>query len=131
MRTEYYPQIKAIQETTAEAFQDKFNSVVKELSGIKILDQTITITGETFSAVITYQHVEHIKDSVADDFHEAGIHYQCRDCPYLDDPRDRRTKHCTCKYAELGMTHKDSEACEKFYQDVKAGLIVPIDGRLR
>jgi len=102
-----------------------FNSKIDELATFNPTHQ-ITDNGEVISAIITYQEKHHIVDSVADEFHFEGIRYLCKHCPYLDDPHDRRVKYCTCKYAELGMTHKNHEACEIFYRQVKAGTVTPL-----
>ena len=127
MRNETYPQIVAISATTAEEFEERFNEKVKSLAGLKIVGRDIDITGNSFSAVITYEVTEHIIDSVADEFHLEGIRYLCRHCPHLDDPKDRRVKYCTCKYSETGTAHKEHEACEIFYRQLKLGKITPID----
>ena len=127
MLTNEYPQIVAISKKSASEFQDEFNAAIKALSGKNITDKKIEISGDVFSAVITYEVVEHIKNCVADDFHEEGIYYLCKHCPYLDDPHDKRIKYCTCKYSETGRTHKQHEACELFYKQVKLGKIVPLD----
>ena len=127
MLTNVYPQIAAISKKSASEFQDEFNKTIRELSGKKITDQKIEISGDSFSAVIIYQEVEHIRDSIADEFHDEGIYYLCKHCPHLDDPKDKRIKYCTCKYSETGRTHKQHEACELFYKQVKLGKIIPLD----
>lgn len=111
MRHEYVTKVAAIHADTAKDFEDQFNTKVEELVGFKIVERKIEIGGGSFDAVLVYQEIHRIVDSVADEYHFEGIRYLCKHCPYLDDPKDRRVKHCTCKYAELGMTHKDREAC--------------------
>ena len=131
MRTSVYPQIVAISKKTAGEFQEEFNSSIRALSDKKITDKKIEISGDVFSAVIIYEEVEHISDSVADEFHAEGIYYLCKHCPYMDDPADKRIKYCTCKYSDTGRTHKQHEACELFYRHVKLGKIVPLEDFMR
>ena len=131
MLTESYPQISVIQAESAEDFESMFNDKIKELSGHKITDQSIDISGKSYKAVITYLVTEHIVNSVADEFHAEGIRYLCKHCPHLEDPKDRRVKYCTCKYSETGMAHKDHEACELFYKQLKLGKLEPLDDYMR
>ena len=127
MRSESYPQISVIQAETAEDFQEMFNDKIKELSAHKITGQNIDISGKSFKAVITYEVTEHIMDSVADEFHAEGIRYLCKHCPHLDDPHDRRIKYCFCRYSDTGRAHKEHEACEIFYRQLKLGKISPLE----
>ena len=131
MLTESYPQISVIYADNAEDFQEMFNDKIKELSGHKITDKSIDISGDSYKAVITYLVTEHIVNSVADEFHAEGIRYLCKHCPHLEDPKDRRVKYCTCKYSETGMAHKDHEACELFYKQLKLGKLEPLDDYMR
>ena len=127
MRRESLPQISVIQAETAEDFESMFNDKIMELSSFKITGQNIDISGKSYKAVITYEISEHIIDSVADEFHAEGIRYLCKHCPHLEDPKDRRVKYCICKYSETGMAHKDHEACEIFYRELKLGKISPLE----
>jgi len=127
MRHENYPQIAVISGDDPKEFQDRFNAAVKELSGNKITGQKIEITGNSFAAVITYEVTEHIVDSVADEFHLEGIRYLCKHCPHLEDPMDKRIKYCSCKYSDTGKAHKEHEACELFYRQLKLGKITPLE----
>ena len=131
MQVNIYPQIAAISAKSADEFQDKFNAKMRELAGKKITDRVVEIKGDTFSAVIMYEEKEQIMDCVADEFHAEGIYYLCKHCPHLDDPEDRRIKYCTCKYSDTGRTHKQHEACELFYKQLKLGKIVPLDDFMR
>lgn len=131
MRIDSVIRIAAVHSDSAADFEEQFNARIDELEGFKIIDRKIEIGGGSFDAVLVYEETHNIVDSVADEFHFQGIRYLCRNCPYLDDPHDRRVKHCTCKYAELGMTHKDQEACEYFYRQLKAGRVTPLDDYMR
>ena len=126
MRKETITKVAIVRSTDPDEFANLFNSKMDELATNEPTHQ-IFDNGDILSAVITYEETYHIVDSVADEFHYEGIHYLCKHCPFLDDPHDKRIKRCTCKYAELGMTHKDHEACEYFYRQLKAGNVAPLE----
>ena len=125
MKREVVTKVAVVRSNDPNEFANLFNAKMDELASNNPQHQ-ITDTGDVISAVITYEERYNIIDSVADEFHFEGIRYLCKHCPFLDDPHDKRIKRCTCKYAELGMTHKDHEACEYFYRQLKAGNIAPL-----
>lgn len=126
MRNTKVTKVAVVRSTDPDEFTNLFNAKMDEVAGNNPTHH-ITSEGEILTAIITYQETHHIIDSVADEFHFEGIRYLCKHCPHLDDPKDRRVKHCKCKYAELGMTHKEHEACEYFYRQLKAGNITPLN----
>ena len=126
MRSETLTKVAIVRSFDPKEFETLFNAKMDELATQNPTHQ-IMDNGDVLSAVITYQQKIKIVDSVADEFHFEGIRYLCRHCPYLDDPHDKRVKRCTCKYAEFGITHKDHEACEMFYRQVKAGTVTPLE----
>lgn len=126
MRTETVKKVAVVRSTDPDEFTIRFNEKMDELADNNPTHQ-IMDNGDVISAVITFEETYHFVDSVADEFHFEGIRYLCRHCPFLDDPHDKRVKRCTCKYAELGMTHKDHEACEYFYRQLKAGNVTPLE----
>ena len=118
-------QIRVIQTSAPDEFEKQVNSAMVELCES---DPVLTIRdGAGFTAIIEYIRTEKILETVADEFHEAGIYYHCKNCPHIDRPMDGRIKYTTCKYAELGRTHINYGACEVFYKDLKAGRIKPIE----
>ena len=127
MRIDNVIRIAAVHSDSAADFEKQFNARIDELEGFKIVDRKIEIGGGSFDAVLVYEETHRVADSVKDEYHFEGIRYLCKHCPYLDDPKDKRVKYCKCKYAELGMTHKDTEACEMFYRHLKAGRITPLE----
>lgn len=126
MTNEKVTKVAIIRSCEPKEFEDMFNAKMDELAMYDPNPQ-ITDTGDVISAIITYSETYHIVDSIADEFHFEGIRYLCKHCPYLDDPRDKRIKYCKCKYSELGMTHKDHEACEYFYRQLKVGTVTPLE----
>ena len=126
MKNEKVTKVAIVRSSDPREFEAMFNARIDALADFNPTPK-ITDTGDIISAVITYQETHHIVDSIADEFHFEGIRYLCRNCPYLDDPHDRRIKHCKCVYSEYGMTHKDHEACEYFYRQLKAGKVTPLE----
>lgn len=126
MRRETLTKVAIVRSSDPGEFEKMFNAKMDELIANNPTHQ-IMDNGDIISAVITYQEKISIADSVADEFHFEGIRYLCKHCPYLEDPQDKRVKRCKCKYAELGMTHKEHEACEMFYRQVKAGTVTPLE----
>lgn len=126
MKTEKVTKVAIVRSSVPSTFEREFNEKMEELAQHDP-KFSITDTGAVLSAVITYHETQHFMDSIADEFHYEGIRYLCRHCPYLDDPHDKRVKRCSCRYAEYGMTHKDHEACELFYRQVKLGKVIPLE----
>ena len=130
MKVTKHEKVAVVNPDDVNDFENEFNARVEEI-GDRIVSKEIKIFPDKIIGVIVYLVVTESIDSVADEFHLAGVRYLCKHCPHLDDPKDKRIKRCTCKYAELGMTHKDQEACELFYKQLKQGLIEPLEDYLR
>lgn len=128
MRVDVFPQIAVVQAESAEKFEAEFNAKTRELAD-RITDTKVEITGTVLTGIISYKEKVEVMDCVADEFHAEGVRYLCKHCPHLEDPEDGRVKWCSCKYADLSMTHKDHEACEVFYKQLKAGKIKPKGGQ--
>lgn len=127
MRVNVFPQIAVVESESAVDFQNKFNSTIRQLAE-KNPEYRI-IEKDSFCAIITYTEKERVIENVKDEYNEAGIHYRCKHCPYLEDPKDKRIKYCECGIK--GATHKDHEACVIFYEQLKEGIIQPLDDYLR
>lgn len=121
MKREEKVQIEVVTGETPQEFQKNFNDAMDLLAEYDPQYEFNHAMG--FCAYITYNKKIYVMDCVADEFHAEGIHYHCRNCPYMEDPRDKRVKYCTCKYHPLGRTHKDHEACEMLYKEVKQGRV--------
>lgn len=132
MKRTTYQNVAVVHADDPNEFEAMYNERSKSISqGHKIVSQNVTAENHSYVGIIIYEVVETEMDCVADEFHAEGVHYLCRHCPHLDDPKDRRVKRCSCKYAELGTTHKDHEACEVFYRALKAGSIEPVEEYMR
>lgn len=124
MKISKVKRIAVVESADPELFEQRFNSKLDELSFHEGLDYQIYCDSK-YKAIISYCETVREIDSVMDEFHAEGIRYVCENCPDLENPLDARVKWCRCKYAELGSTHKNYEACEYFYRRLKAGTIQP------
>ena len=132
MKSKSFENVAIVYSTDPADFEAKYNARAKDLSeSYKIVSQNVTSENGSYLGVITYEVTETTPDCVADEFHAEGLRFLCKHCPHLEDPKDRRIKYCPCIYAELGRTHKDHEACEVFYRELKAGRITPIEDYMR
>ena len=131
MQHKAYQQIAVVQ-TDTSTFEETFNNRIREItSNHKITSTAILVVDNQLNGIIVYECEEKHAESVADEFYLEGIHYLCKNCPYLEDPKDKRRKRCVCKYSEYGTTRKDQEACELFYKELKSGRIVPVEDYMR
>lgn len=132
MKSKSFENVAIVHSIDPADFEERYNARAKDLSdSYKIVSQNVTSDNGTFLGVITYEVTEKEPNCVADEFHAEGIRFLCKHCPHLEDPKDKRIKHCACMYAELGRTHKSHEACEVFYRELKAGRIDPVDDYMR
>lgn len=124
MENRIITQLAVVHEQTAEEFQRKFNSTMAALAGNNPKHQFRPEMG--FCAYITYEDVECIAETVSDEYHAEGIRFDCKNCPLHEEVTDKRVKRVKCKYADLGFTHLDHEACEVFYRRLNLAELKPI-----
>lgn len=123
MKVNVFSQIAVVHSDNAADFQNQFNSKIRELADYE--PKPIFVEREGLCAIITYTMKERVIENVSDEYHEAGIHYKCKHCPYIERPDDRRIKHCSCGLYGTRV-HTDQEACDLFYSQLKEGLIEPL-----
>lgn len=131
MRRAKIPKIKIIQSKSGKVFEDTFNQSMCDLfdAGYEDPEYRIDHGSGEFTAIVIFSETREIFDSIADEYHAEGIFYYCEDCPYMEDPHDKRIKWCKCKIASLGTTHRSNKACEFFYKELRAGRIEPVEER--
>lgn len=123
MKTLRFQQIAVVNAPTAEEFEVLFNDTMENLSDC---DPTFEFNHSMgFCAYITYTKRESFKDCMADYFHEKGIYYKCWQCPYCHLSSDKRVKKLTCDRSPSGITHKNSECCDIFYNELATNEITP------
>lgn len=119
MRTTTRKQVEIIQADSAAEFQTRLNAVLAKHPAAEIEWNH----GKGFCAYVVYTYEEDQPDEVSDIFHMEGIHYFCRNCPYMEPPQDKRFKRCGCSISPHGSTHMDSEACDFLYKSLLTGAI--------
>ena len=110
-----------------EEFERQVNEKLEELSDRKP-DVMYDITND-FHALISYEETIEEVRTVEDEFLAEGIRYVCGQCPFREQPEDKRRKNVSCVYSDLGQTHLDMSSCEVFYRAVKRGDVEPMDYR--
>lgn len=124
MRKDQVEQIAVIFAETAEQFQKAFNSTMADLADKNPKYEFNHAQG--FCAYITYKETTCVHTEAADEFHAQGISYKCKNCPLHETETDGRKKHIACKFAELGRTHLNKEACDVFWRRLKMGDLQPV-----
>ena len=131
MKRSLVPQIEIIESANGQQFADQFNESIKRAfleneSERNDPSYTIDISGGNFRALITKEILIEEMDCVSDEYHEQGIYYKCRNCPYCDVPNDKRIRwsHCEIKESSVNKRH---ECCEYFYEELKAGRLEPVE----
>ena len=122
MRRIVTPQIRVVEEEDGRAFQHHLNRAFKELSQEEGFHFELRDRAKGHCAYITWVEVEEIPETVKEIAHQKGIRYQCKDCPYIKIPKDRRLKWCECPF---GACTKNDEACDWFYKEVAKGSVKP------
>ncbi len=125
MRRARIPQIQVIQSKSGRSFADQFNQTMKDLfdNGYDDPEYRIDHGNGEFTAIVIMSELREMFDCIADEYHAEGIYYFCDDCPYMDDPQDRRVKWVNCRISKTGKTHRSNQACDFFYKELRAGRI--------
>lgn len=108
-------------------FEAEFNQRMEELADMDPEYELRDVGGELW-AVISYTETD-IQIETAEDWYLAsGIYYTCSACPLHEDIKDRRLKYVGCRYApQMGETLVHGRACERFYEELRAGAIEPTE----
>lgn len=111
MKTERYMQVVCISESNASDFQIKMNEALSHLPNPEItLDKCIP-----FTAYIIYKVKRDVPESVLELLELIdGDPHTCVECPYYEEPSDKRMKWGICKI-KLERMRLDNRACERFY----------------
>ena len=116
--------VKYISTNTFEEHEEAHNAFLEEIDGKTIISETdpAEIKGKIVTKIVYNEELD-IRESIVDDFHEEGIRYVCAQCPYCEDPHDKRRKWCKCSFKKTGRTRRDSEVCRYVYALLAAGEI--------
>lgn len=123
MRTDDVLKIKVVHADTAEEFERKINIVLENVK-----NPTIEWNhAKGFCAYVRYTEEVKTMDDIKDFFHNEGVYWHCRNCPYAEKTTDKRRKRVGCKIRSTGMTYKDSEACDFVYRQLLTGELTAED----
>lgn len=115
-----------ILEERPELFDERVNEIIGANS-VTSYSITHELNRKAFCCHIEYT-VEIVEfANIKEELEAQGERYYCDDCPYFEEPRDRRCKLGTCK---CGTTTASRSACLMFYQELAKGEIEPKGGRL-
>ena len=107
-----------------EEYERAFNEMAKKLAGEGPEIQDVFENGQ-FTTVFTYTKTEKIPETAKERFELEGQTFLCRNCPYLEQGKDKRRKQWGCPYSFTGYARSDQEACNVFYTDLVQGKIQP------
>ena len=125
--TKSVPQFAIIRERSAQTFEEKLNTRLRDLS-----DSGASVTfgeiGDDLVAQISY--VERVEETtVVLPLSETGIKFHCVDCPKFQPvlnrhgEEDGRVKYGNCPNAPMGRVFKKSEACDLLYNLIINGEV--------
>lgn len=113
--------LQVIEERSAEAFQERYNSEMERLAKWSPRG-TFNISPGAYSAVIEYEEELKIPETLEDEFNLEGLSYECGVCPFFQLPEDKRITKIICK--ETGrLCRSTSRACETLYHKIKRGEV--------
>ena len=130
MRESTYQQIRVISCHDPTEFQSQFNEAMQELASKNPKVDFNMACGHC--AYITYQERKSTPETAEDEFYTMGIKYHCRNCPRFEWPTTksgeihRIQKKGVCPVSNMGVTWRDSDACEYLYKSIINGSITPI-----
>lgn len=97
-----------IEATTNEEFEKALNEALKGLN-----DPKVQIFGKYQCAILFNELIyEEDHKTIADLFEEAGCGATCGDCPFYQEPTDKRKKYTVCNNRRI---KEDSRACDSYY----------------
>lgn len=123
MRHSIYEQYATVREDTATMFDSKLNETIYRLRHHN--PKVVISESDPLCAYVKYSINEAQPETVSEEYEAQGINFKCCHCPHFkpilkeDETVDRRCKYGDCEYADMGMTPKDSPACELFYNTIK------------
>ena len=112
MKTEKRKGVKAIQATTADAFNKEIEELLKVCKNPQI--HYIT-AGLYLGAYVEYEVFEEVPETLREKYEINGDGRECQECPYFIRTKDRRYKWHFCAQKQRRVTECQG-ACETYYQ---------------
>jgi hypothetical protein len=112
MKQRTITQIEIVQEKDPQLFQEKLNTLLREISGTP---EVTFPKSEEYCAMVKYEIQEEIPEDESERFYqEHGKYYCCNDCPFLALDPDRRAVSHWCSYHEDRVRLRE-RCCDDFY----------------
>lgn len=127
MKQERFQQFRTVKADAPEIFTEDLNKAVYELR----MKNPVVKFSETdpLCAYVSFTERYQAPESIGDEYELQGVQFTCEMCPMFtpimkrDGTPDGRLRYGDCPESEFGRTYKDSTACDKLYQMLKAGKI--------
>lgn len=121
MRKETKTKIAVIKEETAEQFERAVNSKVDELEGKSPTLEFVKEAG--WCAYVLYQEEVEVLETAADRYQAMGIRLKCGQCPYRENPKEKRVRYTSCTLGDRqGIAYGDP-ACNLLYEMLEKGEV--------
>lgn len=108
--------MRAIQATTAEAFQNAYNKAWEELAEYEPVERWPNNTEHC--VYLIYKETIKTPQTAKEIYEAKGEVYHCYECRYMGKQRDMRCKHVECA---IGSTRPHNECCDLFYNELARG----------
>lgn len=127
MKQERYQQFLTVKAEAPEIFTEDLNKAIYELrdkSPVVHFSET-----DPLCAYISFTERYQSPENIGDEYELQGVQFTCEMCPLFtpimkkNGTPDARLRYGDCPESEFGRTYKDSHACDKLYQMLKAGRV--------
>lgn len=116
MRKETKTRHITIQARTPEEFDERINAILEDPN---LVGHVLTYRGDGFTACIEYTTEEKFFENVKEEFEARGDVYYCDECPFIEEPEDRR-RRTTCA---TGSPNRYGKACLYLYEKIAKGEV--------
>lgn len=127
MKNERYQQFLTVKADAPEIFTEDLNKAVYELRAKNPVVKFSEI--DPLCAYVSFTERHEMPESLGEEYVMQGIRFTCEMCPLFspimkrNGTPDARLRYGDCPESEFGRTYKDSQACDKLYQMLKAGRV--------
>lgn len=122
MKGKCLPQIKVVEASNGNKFQELYNEASEELADC---DLEIEIQHKDKGHCAYFMYTMHISEqmTVKEALEAVGIHHTCSECPKLEIGSDARKKRWPCSISDNGSSSIDSTMCEEAYRLLAEGKL--------
>ena len=101
----------------AMQFEHDINTVLDDSPDAEIIFDK----HQPFLAYVVCTETIEIPTTVREAYEMRGEHHTCKECPYWEQPTDRRMKYARCELGE--SVGKQTPACDLFYKMLNEGTL--------